>query len=399
MLHTNTCGVIMERLLSNVTVKVNNADIRKEKRDGREVWIVPSKTLPRDIVMNGIMYPGEQVEQTFNLLEGKPAPYGHPAINGQFVSALHPMALNTAWVGAHNENATYDGNRVSLDKVIDIETAGTTEKGRRVLSAIDKGDPIHTSTAVYLEIEELDSPATNALGQEYTQVARTIIDYDHDAILIGENGAATPDQGVGIFVNSDGEKEEVRVVNGEITEMAEMDLEWAAYNLIETVERAEKAEKREGLMNRVISAVKELVGGNGATGLETNRNEEDDMSIKQEDFDALVKTVEGLKANADQNPSVADQVAEAIQPLTDKVEALETNLSKRDEAEKAEMVETVVNAGLLDEEDAKELNANALRKLAAKAKPKSAFNMFGAPPASGEDDPNRISDELPGGDE
>lgn len=54
--------------------------------------------------------------------------------------------------------------------------------------------PIHTSTGIMLERE----PATN--GEGYDWIARNM-KFDHDAILINETGAATPEQGVGLMVN------------------------------------------------------------------------------------------------------------------------------------------------------------------------------------------------------
>lgn len=55
---------------------------------------------------------------------------------------------------------------------------------------------MHTSVAVFLERE----PAVNADGYEWTAKIHGI---DHDAILLDEPGAATPEQGVGLMVNAD----------------------------------------------------------------------------------------------------------------------------------------------------------------------------------------------------
>ena len=50
------------------------------------------------------------------------------------------------------------------------------------------------------------------MGKKYDTVV-TNIRYDHLAILLDEQGAATPEQGVGMFLNSSGAAEEVEVVN------------------------------------------------------------------------------------------------------------------------------------------------------------------------------------------
>ena len=173
----------------NIRTKVDNAAIRHENREGRAVIIVPSATLPDDIVMNGILYPADEIAKSFETLERTPAPLGHPFHGNQFIPATDPEAINSFWVGAHNENVRQEDGRVLLDKVIDVENAGRPERGLELLNAIEEGDPIHTSTGIFMEIEE--SKRKNIRG-----IARNMV-FDHDAILIGEQAAATPDQGVG----------------------------------------------------------------------------------------------------------------------------------------------------------------------------------------------------------
>src|SRR5690606_39194565 len=62
----------------NVRSVANTAAIRREKRNGRDVIIVPSATLPDNVVMNGILYPAEEIAKSFKGLERTPAPLGHP---------------------------------------------------------------------------------------------------------------------------------------------------------------------------------------------------------------------------------------------------------------------------------------------------------------------------------
>src|SRR5690606_15964463 len=91
------------------------------------------------------------------------------------------------------------------DNIIDVEVAERTEGGRRVIDAINAGEPIHTSTG--LVCEKVPAPK-GAKG--YTWIARNMV-YDHDAILLDEPGAATPEQGVGMMVN--GQQVDVMTVN------------------------------------------------------------------------------------------------------------------------------------------------------------------------------------------
>src|SRR5690606_36716918 len=111
------------------------------------------------------------------------------------------------WIGAYNANVRIENNRVLLDKIIDVEVAERTEGGRRVIDAINAGEPIHTSTGLVCE----KVPAHKG-PKGYTWIARNMV-FDHDAILLDEPGAATPEQGVGMMVN--GQQVDVMTVNVE----------------------------------------------------------------------------------------------------------------------------------------------------------------------------------------
>ena len=178
----------------NVRVAVNAASIRREQHNGREHIVIPSFTLPDEVIMNGGLYPHDEIEKAYASLEGTLAPLGHPQVDGEYVSARQPEAINSYHVGAWNRNVKRVGNRISVEKWLDVEYAKNTEGGRQVLSAIDKGEPVHTSTGIFLDREM----TPNADG--YGWIARNM-SLDHDAILIGETGAATPADGVGMMVN------------------------------------------------------------------------------------------------------------------------------------------------------------------------------------------------------
>lgn len=178
----------------NVRVAVNAASIRREQHNGREHIVVPSFTLPDGVVMNNGLYPKEEIDKAYAGLEGTLAPLSHPMVDGDYVSARQPEAINAYHVGAWNRNVQRVGNRVAIEKWIDVEFAKNSESGRALLSAIDKQEPIHTSTGIFLDREM----TPNADG--YGWIARNM-QFDHDAILIGETGAATPADGVGMMVN------------------------------------------------------------------------------------------------------------------------------------------------------------------------------------------------------
>lgn len=189
----------------NITTRVNSKSIRREIYNNKEHWVLPSYTLPANVVMNGGLYTAEQIDAHYTGLEGTLAPLGHPTLNGEFVSAFSPEGINQGHIGAWNRNVKKAGNRVYLEKWVDIEVAKQSEKGREFLGrveAIERGDdvpPIHTSMAAFLNEDE----PTNEQAATGAKWVADIVKMDHDAILLNEVGAATPEQGVGLMVNAD----------------------------------------------------------------------------------------------------------------------------------------------------------------------------------------------------
>ena len=189
----------------NITTKVNSQSIRRETYNGREHLVLPSYTLPANVVMNGGLYTQEQIDAHYKGLEGTLAPLGHPQVNGQFVSAFSPEGINAGHIGAWNRNVKKSGNRIYLEKWVDVARANESEGGRELLervAAIERGEdvpPIHTSVAAFLDQLE-PNEQQRATGAEWVA---DIHGMDHDAILLHEVGAATPEQGVGLMVNAD----------------------------------------------------------------------------------------------------------------------------------------------------------------------------------------------------
>lgn len=352
----------------NITRVLNTKAAKKTKRNGRDVIIVPSATLPDDVIMNRIKYPKDEIKKSFKGLEKAPAPLGHPMVNGKFVSAKSPEGINLGWVGAWNENVRQENGRVFLDKVIDVEVANRTDDGKRVLKAIEEGKPIHTSTGLLGFLE----PVKNA--KDHDMVIHDM-EFDHDAILLDFAGAATPEQGVGIFVNSEGNTEEVEVINS-IWEEADREMDWA----LDSIARALEKKARLPIIERIRAAITEAFSGLGA---ETTANQEDQEMSKEEidklsgKVDALTETLNGLGKTI--TDGVAAAFTNALKPLVDAQEAVLANEKAKEETEKAALIDKVVKANLLDEAAAKETPLGTLKALAANIKaPDSAAGVRGS---------------------
>ena len=208
--------------LSSIHVKslaINAANISTETIDGDE-HIVIRGVVPvvDDVVMNGGLYPATEINKSYMTIEGNPMPLQHPKIGNEYVSASNPRAVNKFHVGAWAENVRKDSDRVVMDMKINKRFASATENGKRVLERIAEmqanadADPIHVSTGLLLMREQNKGKSK---GKSYSWVARNM-QFDHVAILLDEPGAATPDDGVGIFVNADNSTQEVEVETVEL---------------------------------------------------------------------------------------------------------------------------------------------------------------------------------------
>lgn len=410
------------QLLVNISTLVDSSTIRTETIEGVDFTVLPSKTLPPGIVMNGIMYPGDEVKRTIDTLNMTPVTLGHPVVNGKFADAYDMMSqAKHGLSGAFNKvtGQAQDGSWL-VDKYIPTEALQNSTRGKIVANAIAKKQPIHTSTGVYLSrVPEL---GTNALGQVYEYKAN-IDTFNHDAILVGEIGAATPEQGVGIFVNADGEQEvEVMYCNlssGEdfslssnqirrklekaaneaclfssLSEKGEDDVycdiddynedtaifytRFGLYSVkyaitngeIEFVGDIKKVETQRnyvfgGVIGKIVDIVKSVVKSTG-------QDAESKMPMNNSREGKQVEKQEAEKMIADALAVNAEQTAKTVQDAI--AAALAANKAATEQAEKDGLIQQVVNAKLLPEDAAKECGIAALRGLLANQK-QPAFGL------------------------
>lgn len=371
----------------NISTAVNAGAIRRERRDGEDIIIVPSATLPDDIIMNGIKYPAAEIAKSFGGLENAPAPFGHPTNNGQFVPALHHLGLAKGYIGAHNENVRQetgpDGRRrVLLDKVIYVNRAKESEGGRAVLDAIEKCEPIHTSTGLHGNLMEPD-------GDDHKNIIINM-DFDHDAILLGESGAASPDQGVGIFVNDNGEKTEIDVINSTYEDDLDDTIEWTLRHLAESADKKSRLPAIHDIMSKIREAL-----NLGITKANHQPKPQETSKMSDKEIEALTNSVSEIKTGLDGlgeaiansvGTAVATAIAEGLKPITDAQNAAAEAQKAKDDAELSSYVETIVKANAMSEDVAKELTLNAAKELAAKCVPGKAAPINGAFPATKGDD-------------
>jgi len=364
----------------NVRHAINNAAIRRERRDGRDYIIVPSATMPDGIVMNRVRYSADEIAKSFGSLENTPAPLGHPTIEGAFVSAKDPEGLARGWIGAWNKNVRRENGRVFVDKVIDVATANQLDGGKTVLAAIEKGEPIHSSTGLYAML-------TAVQDDENVDWDASDIVFDHDAILVGEDGAATPAQGVGLMVNAAASVDgvgKIDVINSSISDDIDRDMGWAIESLLRATERKERLP----LIERIKSFIEGIASGvSNPAPIESAALNKESKTMDKEQFDALAGKVEALMEGlGGLDERIAQALGNALKPVIDAQEAAAKVAAEKAAAEKAVLVNKVVDAKLLEKEVAEAADVAVLNALIERdaAVTKPAFRVNSAfKPADG----------------
>lgn len=207
----------MKRNRVNVLTVVNSAsNFTTETIDGKPHIVVRGITpVVDDIVMNRKLYPAAEIEKAYNTLERNPMPLGHPKVDGKHVSARDVRAVNEYHVGAWLQNVSHEGGKVTGDMYVNRQYAESSEKGKRLINRLDEmiagtnSDPIHISTGLLYSGIAANGESK---GKKYNEIATNMM-FDHVAVLLDEPGAGTPAEGVGIFVNAEGDELEIEVVN------------------------------------------------------------------------------------------------------------------------------------------------------------------------------------------
>lgn len=205
----------MKRNRVNVLTVVNSAsNITTEIIDGKPHIVVRDITpVVDDIVMNRKLYPAAEIEKAYNTLERNPMPLGHPKVDGKHVSARDVRAVNEYHVGAWLQNVSHKDGKVTGDMYVNRQYAESSDKGNRLINRLDEmlagtnSDPIHISTGLLYSGIAANGESK---GKKYNEIATNMM-FDHVAVLLDEPGAGTPEEGVGIFVNSEGDEQQIEV--------------------------------------------------------------------------------------------------------------------------------------------------------------------------------------------
>lgn len=418
----------MNKLQVNVLTTINSAgNISEQVIDGDPHYVIKNVIpLCDDIVMNGGMYPSDEIKKSYDGLNGNPAPYNHPMVDGAYVSAHNIRAVNQYHVGSWIENASHDGSKVLVDLKVNKVIAERSEKGRELLSRIEAlmnsaegAEPIHVSTGLLLNREAAEGTSK---GKKYTWVARNM-EWDHLAILPpGIPGAGGPADGVGIFATN-GEDIERVVVNLEesvMTDESANKIKWwqrainrltgnqlSFMDITEQLRNIIKAETQDDVWPYIVAVYDNYFGVEigGTIYMQSYIVREDMVELVGERVKAVYKTelepVETTQGEISMtNEELQAVLADAIKPVQESLTAVNQKLADVEAQNKtlsdqlqanAAQEETAMRAAIMAE---LKLPESAVNALTGEALRETYALTSKAAPISGGFQPNRAEEDF-----
>lgn len=381
----------MKRNRVNVLSVVNSAsNITTEIINGRPHIVVRGVTpIVDDIVMNGKLYTAAEIAKGYKTLERTPMPLGHPKVDGKHVSARDVQAVNEYHVGAWLQDVEHKDGKVSGDMYVDRRYAESTDKGQRLVNRLDEMaerknvEPIHISTGLLYSGIAANGESK---GKKYREIVTNMM-FDHVANLLDEPGAGTPEEGVGIFVNSDGSEQELEVVNLAEAETPDPDLPQdpalkTLFNQLKAFFSAnsnsvkEEANPMKELITNALKAKGIDVEGKSDAELMDAYNQmaADDAKAKAEADEKAKKEKEEAEKKAKETATNSEQAPAWFKPFADKLTTIESGLAVNADKEKGEKRNAVKAKFGLDDLAVNALDGAALDGLYAQCQTTTGLN-------------------------
>lgn len=174
--------------------------VRRETRNGTNYLVVPVVMMVEGVHSGShgpILHLAEELGRIPESWNGMPVTIGHPQVNGQYVSANSPDVLQD-WAVGTIFNTHMDGDALKAEAWI-VETQ-IQALSQETLIKINNGEIIEVSVGVFSDEEAVEGIHGN---ESYVAIARNHRP-DHLALLPGEVGACSINDGCGLRVNKKG---------------------------------------------------------------------------------------------------------------------------------------------------------------------------------------------------
>ncbi|EPM4907771.1 DUF2213 domain-containing protein [Klebsiella oxytoca] len=382
----------MKRNRVNVLTVVNSAsNITTETIDGKPHIVVRGITpVVDDIVMNRKLYPAAEIEKAYSTLERNPMPLGHPKVDGKHVSARDVRAVNEYHVGAWLQNVSHKDGKVTGDMYVNRQYAESSEKGKRLINRLDEmlagtnSDPIHISTGLLYSGIAANGESK---GKKYNEIATNMM-FDHVAVLLDEPGAGTPEEGVGIFVNAEGDELEIEVVNladADVPDPQDASIKTffnqlkAFFSANSDSTQKETDPMKELIVNALKAKGKSVDGKTDAELMDAyNQMLAENADSKEETPEEKAarekKEVDDKKAK--EQTTNSEEMPAWAKVLTEQVTALNSQINANSDKEKGEKRAAVKLAMNMSDEEVADLDGKALDAMYAKCQ--TSFGLNGA---------------------
>lgn len=186
----------VENSLQQLTANLELGKVRRTTLRGRSYLVAPVTMLVPGVLAgsNGAVY-YSQNETAKNPMswDFMPITVPHPMKDGKPVSARDPVILNEIQVG-FVLNSSFQ-NKLKAEAWFDEEH--TKQVDVRVYNKLNKGEPLETSTGLFLDLKPL---VGNHDGREYAYEAYNFRP-DHLAVLPDAIGACSIKDGCGVLIN------------------------------------------------------------------------------------------------------------------------------------------------------------------------------------------------------
>lgn len=180
------------------TTQVNSYEIRTKIHQGRPHLIVPVVMMVEGVHSGSrgpLLHLAEELDKFPNAWNGMPVVVFHPEDESRNISANSPEVIEREAIG-RVYNTHMEGNKLKAE--VWLDEGKLRQVSSEALEYIRQGKPLDVSVGVFTDEEET---AGEWNGEHYDAIARNYRP-DHLALLPGETGACSWDDGCGIRTNT-----------------------------------------------------------------------------------------------------------------------------------------------------------------------------------------------------
>ncbi len=218
-----------------------NVETRRASHEGRDYLIAPVVALVEG-VHNGLLYTDQELSRFVEAWNGIPLMVHHPEEDGTPISANYPAVIEQQSVGRF-WNVHCEKGKLKGEIWIDVEKANKVNPG--ILQDIH--NRMEVSTGLWGDEDDLEGVWN---GEEYRSTIRNLRP-DHLALLPGEVGACSWQDGCGVRANKNGGetmKDNLRTSDANVT-IPEEAKAWAQEPLDKTIVDARASGIKDLILN------------------------------------------------------------------------------------------------------------------------------------------------------